>query len=333
MVLIEYIGISKKIITFHGDCRYDKDKVLILTNGFIITDFNKLSIKIVFRFPYSSKKVEIIAAIWHIDFQVQFNRFQTAFLGVPMQIHFTNHVDERLTGTLHSPANPAEYGIVMGHCFTCSRHTTILIQTAKKLSEAGFMVLRFDFSGNGQSEGEFSDSTYSKQIEEMKSAAAFLEERKVDKIGLVGHSMGSAAALLSAEKINGVMGICTLAATSDVLKPERFLDGNQREILDQSGEVDFVSRGRNLRITEKFFRDAGNYDILKTVSRLSLPLLIVHGDRDEIIPPESARKIREAGKNNTELFVLKNADHMFSDKDVQKKVSDKIKSWFLEKMN
>ena len=85
------------------------------------------------------------------------------------QIKFDNPQGETLVGTLHQPEQKAVGGVVAGHCFTCSRHTGILRRMCKDLGDAGFMVLRFDFSGNGQSEGEFAQSTFTKQITEMKA--------------------------------------------------------------------------------------------------------------------------------------------------------------------
>jgi uncharacterized protein len=86
------------------------------------------------------------------------------------QIDFKNHQGEKLAATLHLPKKPTGCGVVLGHCFTCSRHTGILRQVAGELSRKGFFALRFDFSGNGQSEGIFEESTYSKQISEMQTA-------------------------------------------------------------------------------------------------------------------------------------------------------------------
>ena len=92
-------------------------------------------------------------------------------------VQFNNHRGESLSGTLHVPAMPPDRGVVIGHCFTCSRHTRILQQIAQDLARAGFMAMRFDFSGNGQSEGVFAETSYSKHISEMKTAAAFLMEK------------------------------------------------------------------------------------------------------------------------------------------------------------
>jgi len=90
---------------------------------------------------------------------------------VEEQVRYKNIYGETLAGTLHLPDTSSDRGIVLGHCFTCTRHTSILRRIAKDLSEAGFIVLRFDFSGNGQSQGEFSESTYGKQVTEMETAA------------------------------------------------------------------------------------------------------------------------------------------------------------------
>ncbi len=91
-------------------------------------------------------------------------------------VHFDNHLGEKLTGTLHLPDRPTCYGVVFGHCFTCTRHTSIIRHICSELAEENFMALRFDFSGNGQSEGKFAESTYSKQVAEIETAAAFISK-------------------------------------------------------------------------------------------------------------------------------------------------------------
>ena len=116
-------------------------------------------------------------------------------------VHFYNHHGEKLTGTLHLPDRPAHRGVVFGHCFTCSRHTDIIRHICNALEGEAFMALRFDFSGNGQSQGRFDESTYSKQIQEMKIATAFIAEKGALWIGLAGHSMGAVIAILTAARM------------------------------------------------------------------------------------------------------------------------------------
>ena len=204
------------------------------------------------------------------------------------QIQFPNHLGERLAGTYHFPSGDSCHGIILGHCFTCSRHTRVLRDISNGLVENGFRVLRFDFSGNGQSEGRFSESNYSKQIEELKAAASFIAAKGASWMGLAGHSMGAMVSLLAAAQMDEVRAVCTLATKASALGTSHFLDQNQVRELTSTGRVHFTSRGRPLEITQGFFADAARYELSEIIATLTQPLLLVHGDRDEIIPVEHA---------------------------------------------
>ena len=177
------------------------------------------------------------------------------------QIHFKNHDGENLTGTLHLPEKSSQLGIVLGHCFTCTRHTTILRRLAEDLTREGFIVLRFDFSGNGQSEGEFSQSTYSKQVTEMQKAAEIVASKGAAWIGMAGHSMGGLISFLTASQTDGVHAVCTIGSRITAMKATHFLSQTQRDILKDAGEVSFTSRGRFLTITKDFFSDADQFKL------------------------------------------------------------------------
>mgnify|MGYP003573197298 CR=1 FL=1 len=195
------------------------------------------------------------------------------------QIHFDNHLGERLTGTLHEPERPSVGAVVAGHCFTCSRHTGIIRRICNDLSHAAFTVLRFDFSGNGQSQGQFEQSTWSKQIREMETAVALVKEQGADWIGLAGHSLGAAIALLTAERLDSIAAVCRVAGRVSQARPMYFLSPPQQQILAETGQVGFTSRGRQLRLNRDFFDDAGQYDLTAATRSLTIPMLVVHGDQ------------------------------------------------------
>ena len=231
------------------------------------------------------------------------------------KVQFANDRGENLVGNLHTPDRPIRYGVVLGHCFTCSRHTGILRQICQGLTMAGCAALRFDFSGNGQSEGVFEQSTYSKQISEMKSATVFLREQGVDRIGLAGHSMGAVVALLASVEISAVGAVCCLAGRLSGMDPLRFLSAGQQNQLQQKGRVRFASRGRDLQLTSGFFADAQQFDLPQTIKSLKIPLLIVHGDQDEIIPVDEAHRAFRLNPRQVKLEIIPAADHMFSNAD------------------
>jgi putative redox protein len=244
------------------------------------------------------------------------------------QIQFTNHSGEKLAGTFHLPAEDSRWGVILGHCFTCSRHTRVLRDISHGLVDQGFSVLRFDFSGNGQSEGDFSESVYSKQVEETKAAVSYMAARNVSWTGLAGHSMGAMVALLAAGEIANVRAVCTLAAKASSLDSSHFLSDGQRNELKLKGRVEFISRGRTLELTEEFFKDAARYNLSDRIVSLRQPLLVVHGDQDKIISMENAYKLRQFKPMDTDLAIISGADHMFSQAEHREQVAKLVVQWF-----
>ncbi|MFZ2634499.1 MAG: alpha/beta fold hydrolase [Desulfosalsimonadaceae bacterium] len=243
------------------------------------------------------------------------------------QIRFDNHLGEKLAGTLDEPSNPNGRGIILGHCFTCSRHTRILMDLSRDMATHGYMALRFDFSGNGQSEGDFKESTYSKQIRELQCAVDYIRANDISDIILAGHSMGGTAALFTAAQTNGITGVIALSASAELLYPERLLSEGRKADLYATGEAQFSSRGRDLIITKDFFTDADRYDLLKAISEIRCPILLIYGGQDMIIAPDSGRILHDANPIGTEVFKVDNADHMFSADEDRSKVVDHVARW------
>jgi putative redox protein len=246
------------------------------------------------------------------------------------EIEFANHCGEKLAATLHLPDGSPGRGVILGHCFTCSRHTTILRSICHALAASGFTVLRFDFSGNGRSEGEFTESTYSKQIAEMRTAGALLAARGVSWLGLAGHSMGAMVALLAAAEMEAAKAVCALAARSRVMGAADLLAPAQLKEIQETGRVLFMSRRRSLELTREMFRDAGRYDLGRAVASLGQPLLLVHGDQDEITPVDEAYQIQHYRAENTRLAVIPGADHMFSRDEYRRMATEVVVTWFTE---
>ncbi|RJP95618.1 MAG: alpha/beta hydrolase [Desulfobacteraceae bacterium] len=243
------------------------------------------------------------------------------------QIRFDNHLGEQLAGTLEEPSNPNGRGMVLGHCFTCSRHTRILSDISERMATHGYTALRFDFSGNGQSDGVFQESTYSKQVRELQCAADYLRANAVSDILLAGHSMGGAAALLCAARTNKIAGVIALSVGAQLLYPERLLSEDQKDHLYETGETRFSSRGRELIITEDFFADAEGHDLLNAVSEIRCPILLVYGGKDITIAPDSGRLLYAANPMGAEIFQVDKADHMFSTDEDRSKVVDHVTKW------
>ena len=244
------------------------------------------------------------------------------------QIEFENHVGEILAGTLHHPEGRPVGTVISGHCFTCSRHTGVLRRICRHLAEAGFLALRFDFSGNGQSHGRFEQSTWTKQIAEMASAVAWMQKQGSDWIGLAGHSLGAAIALLTAQRQAAVSAVCRIAGRVSAGRPMYFLTPLQQKELIAAGQVAFTSRGRQLSLNRDFFEDAGRHDLTEATRSLRLPMLVVHGDRDEIIPVSEAHLSKAANPERVELEIISGADHMLASPEHQQQAARAVTDWF-----
>ncbi len=223
--------------------------------------------------------------------------------------------------------------MVFGHCFTCTRHTRIIREVCDALASESFLALRFDFSGNGQSEGEFSKSTYSKQIAEMQEAAGVILDKGVRRLGLAGHSMGAVIAVLAAPRIEAVKAVCTLAGRLTGLNAGYFFSREQIKELEDTGKVSFTSRGRSLQLSTEFFADAKQYDLPGTVTSLKTPLMVIHGDADEIIPVKNAYLAKTLNPERTELTVIPGADHMFSNDTYRSQTVQLVVKWFKERLH
>jgi uncharacterized protein len=243
------------------------------------------------------------------------------------QIRFDNHLGEKLAGTLDEPGHLTGKGLVLGHCFTCSRHTRILSDLSRDMAAEGYTALRFDFSGNGQSEGDFEKSTYSKQIRELQCAVNHLQAKGVSEIILAGHSMGGTVALLAAAQTKGITGAIALSVGIALLDSERVLSKNGQEILVEKGEVAFLSRGRNLTLTTEFFNDAAGYDLVGSIAKITCPVLLIYGGRDRMIDPDSGRVLKSARPSGIEVFTVPEADHMFVEDRHRETVIDHVVKW------
>lgn len=228
------------------------------------------------------------------------------------QINFKNKNSEILSGYLHYPNKKSfSKSIILAHCFTCSKHVRLLRKMCDFLADSGFLVLRFDFSGNGESQGKFEDSNYTKEIGDFNSAVKFLKKQGVSSIGALGHSMGSAVTILAGSKNKSVSCMVTMGGDSSTQGIERVFP---KKVLEKVSSLGFCKHkifGKSIVLTKKFFEDSKAHSISKALKSSKKPILIIHGEKDKIIPVENARKLYFYANNPKDLRIIKQGDHMF----------------------
>ena len=249
------------------------------------------------------------------------------------KIRFTNRLGITLTGNLELPPGGAwQATALFAHCFTCTRNIKAARNISRALADAGFAVLRFDFTGLGESEGDFSDTDFSSNLDDLEDAAAWVADELDSPQLLVGHSLGGAAALAVAERLQSVRAVATLAAPSSA---DHILTqfGEDLDQIEAEGSAEVKLAGRPFRIRRDFVEDARSHSIEERLKKLRRALLILHSPVDKTVGIENAQKIFAAALHPKSFVSLDNADHLLSNNADSRYAGQVISAWasrFLE---
>jgi len=230
-------------------------------------------------------------------------------------VSFTSADGHSLSARLHRPEQPGPNttfrAAIFAHCFTCSKDVPAASRISRALAELGIAVLRFDFTGLGQSEGDFSNTSFSSNVSDLKLAASWLQEQQLIPRMLIGHSLGGAAVLAAAKEIETTQAIVTLAAPSE---PNHIMHmfSEHMESIHNQGEATVAIAGRPFTLRRQFVEDLEQHHLLDDVKNLGKALLIFHSPEDSVVDIEHARHIYEAARHPKSFISLAGADHMLS---------------------
>lgn len=228
-----------------------------------------------------------------------------------MKIDFPNKQGQTLSGRLELPAATPRTYALFAHCFTCSKDFIAASVISKTLAENGIGVLRFDFTGLGNSQGDFSNTNFSSNIEDLISACTYLAKEFGEPELLIGHSLGGAAVLKAAGQMKHVKAVATIAAPSDVHHLTR-LFGDTIEAIEQNGEADVTLAGRSFTVKKQFLDDIKATSLLEGINTFGKALLVLHAPFDKIVSIDHAEKIFKAAKHPKSFITLDSADHLLS---------------------
>ena len=226
-----------------------------------------------------------------------------------VRVAFSGHNGAELSAILEQPSAPPKAYAMFAHCFTCSKDIPAAKRISQDLRDEGIATLRLDFTGLGESEGEFSATTFSSNVEDLVQAAAFLESEHQAPRLLIGHSLGGAAVISAAAQLSTVRAVAAIAAPSGPEHLER-LFVSHRETIEREGEAEVNIGGRPFRIGKKFLDDLQRHTVLEIASELKTPLLVMHAPGDDIVGIEHARRIFEAARHPKSYVSLDGADHL-----------------------
>jgi putative redox protein len=242
------------------------------------------------------------------------------------RFNFPNAKGEQLAATLDLPLGVPDAYALFAHCFTCGKDNLAAKRISERLAGSGIAVLRFDFTGLGSSEGEFANTHFSSNVDDLVAAADHLRETRGAPAILIGHSLGGCAVLAASPRIADARAVVTIAAPYD---PSHVV-GLFKEHVDTiraQGEVEVALAGRPFRIKREFLDDVAERKLQDSVSNLRKALLIFHSPTDDTVGIENASQIFLAAKHPKSFVSLDGADHLLSKKSDAIYVANVIAAW------
>lgn len=242
------------------------------------------------------------------------------------QVLFYNKQNESLSGLLELPNARINCYAIFAHCFTCSKDGIAATYISRALAENGVAVLRFDFTGLGNSAGDFPNTNFSSNLDDLFAAAEFLQENYAAPQILIGHSLGGSAVLAVAKQIESVRAVVTINSPATAEHVKHLFDDAHNEILNnQSAKVSLG--GRSFTIQKQFIEDLDRHNTLDHIKELGKALLVFHSPVDQIVSIDEATRIYVAAKHPKSFITLDQADHLLSDKGDANYVAAVITAW------
>lgn len=231
-----------------------------------------------------------------------------------------------LAARLDRPTAPPRAYALFAHCFTCSKDIFAASRIAQALADCGIATLRFDFTGLGHSEGEFANTNFSSNIEDLVAAADFMRATYEAPKILVGHSLGGAAVLAAAAKVPEAQAVATIGAPADPGHVAHLVS-DARDEIETEGEAEVTIAGRAFRIQKQFLEDIEGHRLSESIGALKKALLVFHAPRDQTVGIENAGDIFAAAKHPKSFVTLDTADHLLSKKADAVYVGAVLSAW------
>jgi uncharacterized OsmC-like protein/pimeloyl-ACP methyl ester carboxylesterase len=245
-----------------------------------------------------------------------------------IKFEFPNEQGHILSGLLETPpagTTIARYAI-FAHCFTCSKDIAAASRISRAVASRGIAVLRFDFTGLGNSDGDFANTNFSSNVQDLLAAAEALRENYQAPALLIGHSLGGAAVLAAAAQIDSVEAVVTIGAPATA-NHVRHLISSAEEELQTRGSAEVTIGNRSFQVKRQLLEDLDRYGDEEHINHLGAALLVFHSPVDQIVSINEAARIYQAARHPKSFISLDKADHLLSNRDDAEYVAQTLVAW------
>ena len=227
------------------------------------------------------------------------------------KVSFPGHSGDALAARLDAPDTPPRAYALFAHCFTCTKDIFAAGQIARALAEQGVAVLRFDFTGLGHSDGEFANTNFTSNVDDLVAAANYMRETFAAPALMIGHSLGGAAVLAAAGGVDECKAVVTIGAPADPAHVAHLFGGSAAAI-EAEGEAEVSIGGRPFRVQKQFLDDLRGQAQAVRIAELRKALLVMHAPMDKIVGIDNASEIFAAARHPKSFISLDSADHLMS---------------------
>lgn len=242
------------------------------------------------------------------------------------KVTFQGSQGDQLAARLDLPIGRPRGFALFAHCFSCSKDIYAATRVSKALTEHGWALLRFDFTGLGASEGDFSNTNFSSNVTDLVAAADFLRQDYEAPRLLIGHSLGGAAVLMAASDVPEAVAVATIGAPSDPGHVTHNFAQHIQEI-EEKGEAQVTLGGRPFKIKKQFLNDIRSQNVLRAAGSLKKALMVMHAPLDDYVGVENASEIFLAARHPKSFVSLDNADHLLTRKRDAFYVGNVLNCW------
>ncbi len=241
-----------------------------------------------------------------------------------VNVRFEGGTGNTLTGLLDMPDSDPKAYALFAHCFTCGKSLAAVRNIAKMLTAEGTALLRFDFTGIGQSEGNFAETSFTTDLTDLVAASHYLEREHLAPAVLIGHSLGGTAVLAAAHTIPNAKCVATIAAPAEPAHVRHLITDAD---FDENGAAEVWIGGRPFKIGRQFVEDLETHDLPSLISQLKRPLMIFQSPADTIVGIDNAEKIFKAASHPKSFVSLDNADHLVSKQQDARFLGHVLSAW------
>jgi putative redox protein len=244
-----------------------------------------------------------------------------------INLTFPNATGEQLSAQLYLPLDevPRFYS-VFAHCFTCSKNFKAVSNISDTLSQLGVAVLSFDFTGLGKSEGDFGKAGFSSNVSDLIMASRFLEDKYQAPKLIIGHSLGGAAVIFAAAKLQSIEAVVTIGAPAEPMHVTE-LFAKDLDRIEKDGGAEVSIAGRPFTLSREFVKDLETQNLLELLHGMRKAFLFMHSPQDRVVGISNAKELYESAYHPKSFVSLSGADHLLSQESESRYAGQVISTW------